>query len=135
MDTSWQTAGSLLDAITRRDFAALRDSLAPDIRFRALIPPGAFDLDDADDVAARFERWFGGTDEFEVVDASVGQVGSRMALRWRVRMWPAGDEAAARIVEQHAYATGTDRVASMDLLCSGFHAEHTHTAPAVCALP
>ena len=130
---SWTVAGNLLDALTRRDFVALAGCLAPDILFRALVPPGPFDLDTAADVTAKFEGWFGGEDEFELVDATAGQIGTRLALRWRVRMWPAGDEAAARVVEQHVYATGTDRVESMDLLCSGFHAEHA--APAVCSLP
>lgn len=135
MDTPWRTAGALLDAFSRRDFADLAACLAPDIRFRALVPPGPFDLGTPAEVAARFERWFGGEDEFEVVDATVGQVGSRMALRWRVRLWPPGHPASARIVEQHVYASGPDRITAMDLLCSGFHAENSAPGSAsVCSL-
>lgn len=120
---AWTVAGLLLDALTRRDFAALERCLAPDVRFRALVPPGLVTFDEASLTAAKFETWFGGADEFEVVDATVGQIGARLALRWRVRMWPCGDPGAARVVEQHVYATGTGSIESMDLLCSGFHAE------------
>ncbi len=67
-------------------------------------------------------RWFGDAEEFEVVDASVGQVGDRLQLRWRVRVRAArfGDE--PMIVEQHAYASTapTGHIAHLALLCSGF---------------
>jgi hypothetical protein len=124
VDTAWKITGSLLDALTRRDFAGLAACLTPDVRLRALVLVGPFERSTPEEVSAQFERWFGGPDEFELADATAGQVGARVALRWRVRMWPAGDPASARVAEQHVYATGTDRIASLDLLCSGFHLEH-----------
>jgi hypothetical protein len=143
-DPAWPVAGHLLDALTRRDFAAFADCLEPGVRFRALVPPGPFALDRADDVAAKFTAWFGGPDRFEVVDASAGQIGDKVCLRWRIRMWPADAPGAARVVEQHVYLTGADQVATLDLLCSGFHAEsplveegaqRLSRNPATCALP
>lgn len=118
--TAWPIAGRLLDALTRRDFDVMRDLFAPDVRFRALVPPGPFELGSADDVASRFRMWFGGDDEFEVVDASVGQIGERLYARWRVRMNPLGEERRGRVAEQHIFGTGTDRITAAELLCSGF---------------
>jgi hypothetical protein len=119
--TALPAAARLLDALTRRDFAALAQSLSPSIAFRALVPPGPFALTGPDAVSAKFEKWFGGPDSFEVLDASIGPIGSKTALRWRVRMCTA--DGAARVVEQHLFATGAEQLDSIDLLCSGFHAE------------
>jgi hypothetical protein len=116
-------AGLLLDALTRRDFDALHACLDEHVRFRALVPSGAFELDGAADTAAKFGRWFGGDDEFEVADAAIGQLGQRRYARWRVRMWPPGQPDHARSAEQHVFTTGNDRIVTLDLLCSGFHAE------------
>jgi hypothetical protein len=118
---AWPVAGLLLDALTRRDFAALQACLAPDVRFRALVPPGLLEFGDAPAVAAKFTAWFGGEDAFEVVDASVGQVGGKLYARWKVRMVAA--DGRARVAEQHVYTSGTHRIETLDLLCSGFHTE------------
>ncbi len=113
----------LVDALTRRDFAALEACLDEHVRFRALIPPGLVEHDNPADVAAPFAAWFGGGDTFEVVDTSTGQVGTKPYARWKVRMAPVGTPGLARIAEQHVYVTGGDRVESLDLLCSEFHRE------------
>ncbi|MCW2755297.1 MAG: hypothetical protein JWQ32_2708 [Marmoricola sp.] len=127
----WPIVGLLLDALTRRDFDAFGDCLATDVRFRALVPRGPFELRSATETADRFRTWFGGTETFEVIDASVGQLGTRLYARWRIRMFPPGDPESARVAEQHLFTTGTDRIESIDLLCSGFHPECVPT----CALP
>ena len=121
--SAWPVAGLLLAALNGRDFDAMKSLLAEDIRFRALIPPGPFELDTADATAARFSTWFGGEDDFELVDASLGQIGARIYARWRIRMSPAGRPDRSRIAEQHVFATGTDRITALDLLCSGFQRE------------
>ncbi len=118
--TSWPVAGLLLDALTRRDFDAMRALFAADVRFRGLIPPGPFELNTAADAAARFRTWFGGEDDFEVLDASVGQIGERFYARWRVRMNRPGSPNEGRVAEQHVFTTGADRIAALELLCSGF---------------
>lgn len=119
----WPVVGLLLDALTRRDFDAFGACLAPDVRFSGLVPRGPFELDSATATADKFRTWFGGDEVFEVVDASVGQLGSKLYARWRIRMYPVGRPEEARQAEQHVFTTGTDRVESMDLLCSGFHRE------------
>ena len=121
-DTGWAVAGAFLEGFAGRDFDALAQCLDPDIRFRALIPPGAIDVTGVDDTVGRFRHWFG-ADTFELVDASVGRVGDRVALSWRVRTSPPGDPTAVKIVEQRMFAAAGDRIHSIDLLCSGFQAE------------
>jgi hypothetical protein len=122
-EARWPVAGELLDAFTRRDFDGVGSCLSPDLRFRALIPPGPFEVHGPDEAVARLRTWFGGEDGFEVLDASIGQLGPRLYLRWRVRMWPAGDPASSRVAEQHVFVTVRGLVESLDLLCSGFQAE------------
>ncbi|MEP6626256.1 MAG: nuclear transport factor 2 family protein [Acidimicrobiia bacterium] len=116
----WSAAGLFLEALALRDFAAMGACLHPDLRFRALVPRGPFDTTGAEQALTRFRSWFDGPDDFEVVDASIGQVGTRIYLRWRVRMRSASDPGAVRLVEQHAFASAGDRIESLDLLCSGF---------------
>lgn len=112
--------GLLLDALTHRDFDAMHSLFAEDVRFRALTPPGAFEVHTATETAAKFRSWFGGEDEFEILDASLGQVGSRLYARWRARMSTLSQPAESRIAEQHVFTTGTARIETLDLLCSGF---------------
>ena len=81
-DTGWAVAGAFLEAFAGRDFDALAQCLDPDIRFRALIPPGAIDVTGVDDTVGRFRHWFG-AETFELVDASVGRVGDRVTVHLR----------------------------------------------------
>lgn len=120
----WPVVGLLLDAITRRDFDALGTCLEGGVRFRALVPPGLIELDSATDVVAKFTAWFGGDDDFEVLDASIGQTGNRLYARWKVRMTPRGAPENARVAEQHVFTRGEGRITDLDLMCSGFHAEN-----------
>lgn len=119
----WPVIGRLLDALTRRDFAGIRACLDERVRFRALVPRGLIEHDNDADVADQFEQWFGGDESFEVVDASIGQMGTKLYVRWRVRLHTPGAPQSGRIAEQHVFTSGEDRIVTLDLLCSGFHAE------------
>jgi ketosteroid isomerase-like protein len=123
-DPSWPTSGRFVQALSERDFAALRNCLHPDVRFRAVVPPGPFELNGSAAVTAKFETWFSDHEIFEVLDAAIGQVGTRMYLRWRLRVAAAATPHDGRIVEQHVFATGTAGIETFDLLCSGFQPEH-----------
>jgi hypothetical protein len=115
-------AGSFLEALAAYDFDRFTDLVDDDASLSALLPRGFCEWHGAAEIRAAFERWFGDVEDFEVADASVGQVGPRLQLRWRVRLRATrlGDE--AMVVEQHVYAdTGaTGRIRSMSLLCSGY---------------
>jgi hypothetical protein len=111
----------LVDGLSNRDFDLMAACLAPDVRFRCLLPRGLVEVVGADRAVDHFRRWFGGDDVFEVLDASVGQIGPRIYLRWRVRMHPVGTPTDERVVEQHLFTTGNEVIRTLDLLCSGFH--------------
>jgi hypothetical protein len=129
---AWSVAGAFLDGLSTRDFDLMTTCLAADVRFRCMLPRGPVEVSGADEAIALFRRWFGGDDAFEVLDASVGQIGPRIYLRWRIRMHPAGDPFDERIVEQHLFTTGNEVIRTLDLLCSGFHAPG---AAPTCPLP
>lgn len=116
----WSVAGQLIDALTRRDFDEMQTLLDDGVRLRALVPRGPLEIDTAEAVSATFRSWFGGEDNFEVLDSSVGEVESRPYAHWRIRMCPPDLPEQSRVAEQHVFLTGTDRIATIDLLCSGF---------------
>ena len=122
---SSEHAGAFLDRLAAQDFARLGDALAADARLRALLPGGLREWAGAEAIADRFARWFGDTEDFELAEASVGAVGGRLSLRWRLRLQAERLGAGWFIVEQQAYAdTGGDgRFAQIDLLCTGYRPE------------
>lgn len=117
----WSVGGLLIEALARRDFAALADCLDRDVRMRALLPRGPVEMVGRDDVAGWLRFLFGGPDDLELADGTVGEIGPRMYMRWRISLTPAG-ASGRRLVEQHVFAaTGPDgHISALDLLCSGF---------------
>lgn len=118
----WSVGGMFLEALTTRDYAQLAAALSRDVQMRAMLPPGPMDWQGADEVAGVFGSWFGGAEGFELVDATVGEVGGRLHLSWRLRVRPApfGIGDGWHVIEQQAYADALDTIDSLDLLCSGF---------------
>ena len=125
----WSVGGIFLEALANRDFDQLAATLGPNIRFRALLPPGPMEWQGPEAVAEAFRSWFGEPEEFELVDATVGEVGGRLHLSWRLRVRPApfGIGDGWHVIEQHAYADADAVISALDLLCSGFNAERTAT--------
>ena len=121
----WSVGGVFLEALANRDFEQMTATLAPTVRFRAMLPPGPMDWEGPETVSGVFGSWFGDAEDFELVDAAVGEVGGRLHLSWRLRVRPApfdiGD--GWHVIEQQAYADAGDTIAALDLLCSGFHPE------------
>jgi hypothetical protein len=118
----WSVGGVFLEALANRNFERLAETLAPQVRFRAMLPPGPMDWEGADTVSAVFGSWFGEAEDFELIDATVGEIGGRLHLSWRLRVRPApfdiGD--GWHVIEQHAYAEAAETIDTLDLLCSGF---------------
>ena len=121
----WSVGGTFLEGLGARDFDRLAVSLASDVRMRALLPPGPMEWAGSDDVAETFRSWFGDASDFELIDATVGEVGGRLHLSWRLRVRPApfGMGEGWHVIEQQAYADAGTAIDALDLLCSGFHAE------------
>jgi hypothetical protein len=119
-------AGLFLEMLAAGDFGRLAATLDADATLAALLPKGFREWHGAAEICAVFDGWFGDVDAFEVVDASVGQVGSALQLRWRVRVCGPRLGEGSRLVEQQVYAeTGpSGRIHGMRMLCSGFCSEH-----------
>ncbi|HEV7186933.1 MAG TPA: nuclear transport factor 2 family protein [Blastococcus sp.] len=118
----FSVAGALLEGLAAQDFSRIAATLDDDAHLTALVPSGFKQWHGAEQIGATFRRWFGDVDDFDLVDASVGEVGQRLHLRWRVRVQAPRFGAGWFVVEQQVYAdTGPDgRIAEMFLLCSGF---------------
>jgi hypothetical protein len=120
-----EPVGAFLDGLAAQDFAQLGGALAAEARLRALLPSGLWEWAGAGAIANRFARWFGETEEFQLIDAAAGAVGGRLHLHWRVRLRAERLGPGWFTVEQQSYAdTGSDgRIAQLDLLCTGYRPE------------
>src|SRR5690348_5938632 len=100
------TAGVVVEAVAARDYARLAGALDDNATLSALLPRGFDEWRGPADICAAFERWFGDVETFEIADASVGQVGALLQLRWRVRVEGGPRFAGTPMVaEQNVYAT------------------------------
>lgn len=119
---AWLAGATLLGALAGRDFDAFAACLDDRVRLRALVPRGPFELATPAAVADTFRTWFGDPEEeFALVDASIGQIGTTLHLTWRIRLWPPGSPTHGRTAQQQVFAGGSPRIQTLDLLCSGFH--------------
>ena len=118
-------AGSFLEGLAAQDYARLGAALAADACLRALLPAGLREWAGAETIADRFARWFGDTEDFELVEAIVGEVGGRLHLHWRVRLRATRLGPGWFTVEQQAYADTDEagRISRLDLLCTGYRPE------------
>jgi hypothetical protein len=119
----FSVAGAFLEALAGRDFDGLAATLAPDVHVRGLTPGGFGEWQGRPAVRAQFAAWFDHP-TFELVDAVVGEIGSRLHLRWRARRHHP-TEPRWSVVEQQVYADtdAAGRIARLSLLCSGFQRE------------
>lgn len=120
--TGYGHAGRLLEALAHQDFVMLASALEGDVHLRALVGKGLVELEGSVDVADKFRFWFGDTDAFELLDATIGAVAGRLHLSWRVRLQAPRLGDGWRVVEQQAYVTCAEsgRIARIDLLCTGY---------------
>jgi hypothetical protein len=118
-------AGSLLEGLAAQDFAQLGGALAADARLRALLPRGLREWTGAQVIADQFASWFGDTQDFDLVEATVGEVGGRLHLHWRLRLRAERLGTGWFTVEQQAYADTDNggRIVQLDLLCTGYRPE------------
>jgi hypothetical protein len=118
-------ADTVLEALARRDFARLAGALHDDVLLRALLPGGFKEWNGRAGVQAAFSGWFGDFKEFELVDATVAEVGRRLRLAWRVRVRAGRVASRWLVVEQQVYADAAadGQISGLSVLCSGFHPE------------
>lgn len=108
--------------LATQDFDHLGRALAPHVHLRALLPSGLREWVGPEVVTNRFARWFGDTERFEGLDSSVGEVGGRVHLRWRLGLEAERLGPGRYVVEQVGYADVDEsgRIARIDLVCTGF---------------
>jgi SnoaL-like domain len=122
------TPGLFLAALSLRDFERFADCLAPAVQARMLLPRGPELRSGREEIALRFEGWFGRAAEFTVVESSCERVGSRTRLTWRFRM--SRERQPLEVIEQVAFVdVGADGITHIDLLCSGFLPDEAPIAP------
>jgi hypothetical protein len=121
-------ADAFLEGLAAQDFARLGDALTPDGQLRALLPGGLREWAGAEVIADRFAYWFGGTEDFELIDAAADEIGGRLHLQWRLRLRAERLGPGWFTVEQQAYADTDEsgRIARLDLLCTGYRPEGGH---------
>jgi SnoaL-like domain len=120
----------LITALAQRDFPRLANTLTPDVRMRALIPPGPVEVSGAEAAAAKFSSWFADAEELELIRSGSDTVADRLHVFYRLRVKKPGDH--RKIVEQHLLcALADDRISALDLVCSGFRPDGTgaHSRP------
>jgi hypothetical protein len=112
----------LVAAVTERNFGRLARTLAPDVRMRALIPPGPLEVSGAEAAAAKFASWFGEANGLELVHSGSEEVGDRLHVFYRLRVKRPGDP--WKVIEQHLLCVlGDGCITALDLVCSGFRPE------------
>jgi len=82
----WSVGGLLLEALAERNFAHMSEGFDPAATMRALLPNGPAEFQGAAKIAENFQSWFGDAEAFEVLDGTVGEVGNRLHLAWRLRL-------------------------------------------------
>jgi hypothetical protein len=118
-------AGAFLEGLAAQDFSRLGQALAARARLRALLPAGLMERTGPEVITGQFDGWFGDTVDFELAEATVGEVGGRLHLHWRLRLQAERLGGGWFVVEQQAYADTADggRIARLDLLCTGYRRE------------
>lgn len=112
-------ADAFLGALATREFIAAESLLAPEVRFRMLLPRGLVTDQGAHATIGWFRRWFADADPFQVEASRAEQVEGRAAVSYRLRLHNAK---GWQLIEQHLMLdlASDGRVAAIDLLCSGF---------------
>jgi hypothetical protein len=105
-------------ALGARDFAALESTFAPDIGFRALVPPGLREAHTRSEARQLYQRWFSDLQQFEMVGHTITPVGNRTHIGYRLLFT---DEGVPKVNEQRIFVTtGPNGIEKLDLVCSGF---------------
>jgi hypothetical protein len=112
------TAASIGAAVAGRDREQLAAAFTDTVRLRALLPGGPVESHGRDAVVTRFAGWFADFDTVELVDSAGEPVADRLLLHYRLalhrgaRRWTCTQTLIGK--------PAGDRLATLDLLCSGF---------------
>jgi ketosteroid isomerase-like protein len=123
---------AFLDALARRDFAGVTDVLAPDVRFRALVPSGIREADDADGAVTWLRTWFGAADRYEVIGSGHQTFAGRHRFWYRFAL---DREGRPMVIDQEGFCDVADgHIHDIALVCSGFQPAPASSGPQATAL-
>ena len=111
-------AAAIAAAVADRDSVQLAAAVTDTVRLRALLPGGPIEEHGRDAVVARFGRWFAGMDTVELVEAGGEAVADRLLIHYRLDLAQRGTRWAC--TQTSVCKTAGGRLATIDLLCSGF---------------
>lgn len=115
--TAQSYADRFAQSLAIRDFASLGELFAPEVQFRALLPPGLREAHSPFDAINYFQQWFAAPERFEMIGHTIMSVADRMHIAYRLHLI---EEGAPKVCEQRAFMTmGADGIQKFDLVCSG----------------
>ena len=111
-------ATAVAAAVAGRDSAGLAAAVTGTVRLRALLPGGPIQEHGRDAVVARFSGWFAGLDTVGLVESAGQQLPGRLLIHYRLDLARRGTRWAC--TQTLVCKTVGGRLATIDLLCSGF---------------
>ena len=111
-------ATAIAAAVADRDTARLAAAVTDTVRLRALLPGGPIEEHGRDAVAARFGGWFADMDTVGLVESAGEAVADRLLIHYRLDLAQRGTRWACTHTSICKIIDG--RLATIDLLCSGF---------------
>ena len=124
-DTRTNLGEQFLSALGSRDFDRIETLFSDDAAFRALTPSSVYEVSGPTESVGLLRKWMGNATEFEIVASTVEPVVDRLHVSYRIRLW---ENDRWSIVEQKTYCrVEDDRIAAMNLVCSGFRPVDTAT--------
>ena len=111
-------ATAIAAAVADRDPRRLAAAVTDTVRLRALLPGGPIEEHGRAAVVARFGAWFADLDTVELVESAGEPVADRLLIHYRLSLARRGIRWAC--TQTSICKTDNGRLATIDLLCSGF---------------
>jgi hypothetical protein len=111
-------ATAVAAAVADRDSSRLAAAVTDNVRLRALLPGGPIEEHGRDAVVARFGGWFAGLDAVGLVESAGQAVADRLLIHYRLDLAQRGTRWAC--TQTSICKIDDGRLATIDLLCSGF---------------
>ena len=111
-------ATAIAAAVAGRDSGQLAAAVTDTVRLRALLPGGPIEEHGRDAVVARFGGWFAGMDTVDLVESAGQAIADRLLIHYQLDLTQRGTRWAC--TQTCVCKTDGGRLATIDLLCSGF---------------
>jgi hypothetical protein len=121
-------AAAVATTVAGRDPPRLAAVLTETARLRGLLPGGPVESHGRAEIVARFSGWFDDFDTVQLVDSAGEAVADRLLIHYRLHVtrgatrWVCTQTAVCKLVDE--------RLAVIDLLCSGLREVSDEHAPA-----